>query len=159
MKCHPVVQDGLQKGVFAELVGELHRDRPTAYHLAHLAGVGMATPPGVDVTDDHELGPPRASRPLAARHRHQGIGGVGLEALTLPAGLLDGPSCPLCCQLEAVDERHSALWWERTCETDHAEAVAPVAEVPCPQLLAMEVINVGFGLAVLAGFVTQLSKV
>ena len=51
------------------------------------------------------------------------------------------------------------LGWESTCETDHAEGVAPVAEVPSTQLLAMELIDIGVCLAVLAGLVAELSEV
>jgi hypothetical protein len=51
------VQDSFQKGVFAQFVGELDRYRPAADDLAHLAGVGMAAPPGEEVTDDHQVRP------------------------------------------------------------------------------------------------------
>ena len=104
---NPVVQDSLQEGVFAQFVGELYRYRPSADDLAYLAGVGMATPPGEQVTDDDQVRPRRTSRAFAARHRSERIGGVGLEAFALAAALLDGPSSALCCQFEAVDERHT----------------------------------------------------
>jgi len=94
---------------------------------------------------------------LASRHRGERVGSVGLEAFALSAAL-DGTSGALCCQLEAVDERHSGLWWESTGKTDHAEGVAPVAEVPCAQLSAMELVDICAGLAVLAGLVTELSE-
>jgi hypothetical protein len=87
--CDPIVQDSFQESVFAEFTGQLYRYRPAADDLAYLAGVGMAAPPGEQVTDE----------------------------------------------------------------------VAPMAEVPCLQLLAMEVGDVGVGLAVLAGFVAELPEV
>ncbi len=156
---HPVVQDGLQEGVFAQFMGELYRYRPSADELAHLTGVGMAAPPGENVTDDDQVRPRRTSRAFANCHRRERVGGIGLEALALAAALLDISPRALRCQLEAVDERHTGLWRESTCETDHAEAVTPVAEMPCSYLLAMEVVDICVGLAVLAGFVTELSEV
>jgi hypothetical protein len=117
----------------------------------------MAAPPGEDVTNDDQVRPSRARGAFANRHCREGIGGIGLKALALPAGLVDGPPGALGGQLEAVDERHTRFGWESTCKTDHAEAVAPMAEVPSTQLLAMELADVGVGLAVLAGFVAELS--
>ena len=155
----PSCRTAFKKASLPSSSGELYRYRPSSDDLAHLTGVGMATPPGEEVTDDHQVRPRRARRPFANCHRSEGVGGVGLEAFALAAGLLDGSSRALCGQLEAVDERHAGLWRESTCETDHAEAVAPVAEVPCAQLLAMELIDIGVCLAVLAGLVAQLSEV
>jgi hypothetical protein len=73
--------------------------------------------------------------------------------------LVDGPSSALGGKLEAVDERHARFRGESTCKTDHPEPVAPVAEVPSTQLLAMELADVGVGLVVLAGFVAELPEV
>ncbi len=89
---NPVVQDSFQESVFAQFVGELYRYRPSSDDLAHLTGVGMATPPGEKVTDDHQVRSRRASRPFANCHRSEGVGGVGLEAFALAAVLLDGAS-------------------------------------------------------------------
>src|SRR5580698_6424326 len=80
---HPVVQDSLQESVFAELMGEFDRYRPAADDLAHLAGVGMAAPPGAKVTNDDQVRPCGSRRAFADCHRCQRIGRVGLEALGL----------------------------------------------------------------------------
>jgi hypothetical protein len=157
--CDPIVQDSFQESVFAEFTGQLYRYRPAADDLAYLAGVGMAAPPGEKVTDDDQVRRRGTRRAFACRHRRQHIGGVGLEAFALPAVLVDGSPGALGGQLEAVDERHTGLGWESTCKADHPEAVAPMAEVPCLQLLAMEVGDIGVGLAVLAGFVAELPEV
>src|SRR5208282_2118880 len=138
---------------------ELYRYRAAADDLAYLTGVGMASPPGEQVTNDHQVGPRRARRAFANCHRRERIGGVGLKALALPAGLLDGTSGALGGQLEAVNERDSSFGWESTCKTDHPEGVAPVAEVPGSLLLAMELAYICVCLAVLARFVTELSEV
>jgi hypothetical protein len=159
MDRHPVVQDSFQEGVVAQFTCELDRYRPTADDLARLTGVAMAAPPCEQVTDDHQLCPGGASRAFAARHSHKGIGGVGIEALALPAGLVDGSSGALSSQLEAVDEGHSRLWRKSTAEADHPEPVAPTAERPGTQLLAMEVAYIGVRLAVLTGHVAQLAQV
>jgi hypothetical protein len=156
--CHPVVQDSFQEGVFAQLMRELYWYRPTADYLAHLAGVGMATPPGEEVTDDNQVRPHRARRAFACRHCRKGIGGIGIEAFALCAGLINRTPGALGSQLEAVDERHSCSWRKSTCKADHAEAVAPMTEMPGTQLLAMEFMHVGIGLAVLAGFVAKLAQ-
>jgi hypothetical protein len=159
MDRHPVVQDYFQEGVFAQFMGELYWYRATSDDLAYLTGVGMATPPGEQVTDDHQVRSRRTSSAFAARHCHKRIGGVGVKAFALAAGLVNGSPCALGCQLEAVDERHSGFWRKRAFEADHPEPVAPVAEVPSTQLLAMEVDYVGIGLAVLARLVAQLAQV
>jgi hypothetical protein len=159
MDGNPVVQDCLQEGVFAQLTRQLYRYGPTADHLAHLTGVGMAAPPGEDVTDDDEVSARRARWALAARHCDKRIGGVGIEALALATGLKDRTPRALCSQLEAVDERHSSFGWERAFEADHPEPVAPVAEVPRTHLLAVQFAYVGICLPVLTGFVAQLREV
>jgi hypothetical protein len=156
---NPVVQDCLQEGVFAQLTRELYRYGPTSDDLAHLSGVGMATPPGEDVTDDDQVRARRASRAFAARHCDKRIGGTGIEALALATGLKDRTPCALSSQLDAVDEGHSRFGRKSTAKADHAEPVAPMAEVPDAHLLAVEVAYVGICLAVLAGFVAQLSEV
>src|SRR5271170_7375218 len=97
--------------------------------------------------------------PSPTAHRRKRVGSVGLETFALVAVLLDVPPCALRSQLEAVDEGHTRFRRKSTGQTDHAEAVAPVAEVPCLQLLAMEVVDIGVCLAVLAGLVAELSEV
>jgi hypothetical protein len=57
MNCNTVAQDSLQEGVFAQLTREVYRYWPAADDLAHLTGVGMAAPPGEEVTDDHQVRP------------------------------------------------------------------------------------------------------
>jgi hypothetical protein len=156
---NPVVQHCFQEGVLAELVRELHRDRPAADDLAHLAGVSMATPPGEQVTDDDQVSARRTRRSLANCHCGKGVRGIGLEALALSAGLMNRPSGALGGKLEAVDERHAGLGRESTCKADHAEAVAPVPEVPGTQLSAVQLMHIAMGLAVLSGLVAQLPEV
>jgi hypothetical protein len=154
---HPVVQDSLQEGVFAELMGELYGYRPSADDLAQFTGVGVATTPGRHVTDDDQVRPRRVRRPFADCHRSERVGSVSLEALGLAACLLDGPPRALGGQFEPVDEGHTCVGRESNRTADHPEAVAPMAEVACFQLLAMEVIDICVGLAVLAGLVAELS--
>jgi hypothetical protein len=156
---NPVVQDSLQEGVFAQFAGELYWYWATADDLAYLTGVGMATPPGEKVTNDHQVRPRSASRAFANCHLCKRIGGVGVKALAFPAGLKNGSSGALCSQLEAVDERHSGSWRKRAFEADHPKPVAPMAEVPGTQLLAMKVTHVDIGLAALARLVAQLAQV
>jgi hypothetical protein len=156
---NPVVQHCFQEGVLAELVRELYRDRSATDDLAHLAGVSMATPPGEQVTDDDQVSARRTRRSLANCHCGKGVRGIGLEALALAAGLMDSPPGALCSELEAVDERHAGLGWESTPKADHAEAVAPVPEMPSPQLLAVQLMHIAMGLAVLSGLVAELSQV
>jgi hypothetical protein len=134
---NPVVQDRFQKGVLAELAGELYRYWPTTHDLAYLAWVGVPPSPGEQVTDDDEVSSRRAGCSLTCRDGDKRIGGVSLEALALGAGAVIGSPGALCGQLDAVDERHTRLWWESTCKTDHPELVSPVAEVPGAKLLAM----------------------
>jgi hypothetical protein len=159
MDRRPVVEDRLQEGVFAQFARELDWYWTAPDDLAHLTGVGMAAPPGEEVTDNHQVRPRRARRALARRHCRKGIGGVGLEAFAFPAGLVNGPPGALCGQLEAVDEGNSRFRRKSTAKADHAEAVAPMAEMAGTQLLAMEVAYVGIGLAVFAGYVAQLPEV
>jgi hypothetical protein len=140
-------------------VGELYWYWPSADDLAYLTGVGMAAPPCEQVTNDHQVRPRSTRRAFACRHRSEGVGGVSLEAFALAAGLLDGPSCALCVQLEAVDESHTGLGRKSTRKTDHPEPVTPRAEMPGAHLLAMEVVDIGVGLAVLAGLVAELREV
>jgi hypothetical protein len=156
---HPIVQDRLQEGVLAQFMGELYRYWPTTDDLAYLTGVGVAAPPGQDVTDDDQVRSRRTRWAFACRHCRQCIGGVGLEALTLSAVLVDSSASSLCIQLEAVDERDSRFGRKSTRETDHAEPVAPMAKMPGAQLLAMKLMDIGIGLAVLAGFVAKLAQV
>jgi hypothetical protein len=73
--------------------------------------------------------------------------------------LVNGPPGALGGQLEAVDEGNSSFGRKSTCKADHAEPVTPTTEVPSAQLLAMQLMDVGFGLAVIAGFVTELTQV
>jgi hypothetical protein len=153
------MQDSFQEGVFAEFTRELYRYGPAPDDLAHLTGVGMAAPPGEDVTNDHQVRARRARWPVAARHCHQCIGGIGVKALALAAGLKNATSRALSGQFEAVDEGHPGLWRKRTFEADHPEPVAPVAEMPRAQLLAVELGYVGICLAVLAGLVAELAEV
>jgi hypothetical protein len=159
MYCNPVVQYSLQEGVFAQFMGELYWYRPTADDLAYLTGVGMATPPGEDVADDHQVRPRRTSRAFASRHCRKRIGGVGVKALAFPAGLINGTPCALGGKLEAVDEGHPSFGRKGAFEADHPEPVAPMAEMPSVQLLAMKLAYVGIGLAALAGFVAELAQV
>jgi hypothetical protein len=113
MDGNPVVQDCLQEGVFGEFARELDRYRPTADDLARLPGVGMAPPPGEKVADDDQVRSRRARWALAARHCDKRIGGVGIEAIALAAGLKNCTPCALSSQLDAVDEGHSRLWRKR----------------------------------------------
>jgi len=154
-----VVQDSLQEGVLAEFSGELYWYRAASYDLAHLAGVGMAPAPGEDVTDDDEVSSLRTRRALPDGHRGEGICRVGLEALERPTGLLHGAPRALCGQLEAVDKRHTGLWGKSTCKADHAELVAPVAPLPRAQLLLVQLVDIGPGLALLARGLAQLAEV
>jgi hypothetical protein len=119
----------------------------------------MAPPPGEDVTDDDQVRARRASRAFAGCHCDKCIGGIGIEALALATGLKNRTPCALSSQLDAVDEGHSRFGRKSTAKADHAEPVAPMAEVPDAHLLAVEVAYVGICLAVLAGFVAQLSEV
>jgi hypothetical protein len=52
---NPIVQDSLQEGVLAQFAREVYRYRPTADDVAYLTGVGMAAPPGEQVTNDDEV--------------------------------------------------------------------------------------------------------
>jgi hypothetical protein len=156
---NPVVQDSLQEGVFAQFAGELYWYWATADDLAYLTGVGMAKPPGEQVTDNDQVSSRRTSRAFARSHRREGIGGVGIKAFAFLAGLVDGTPCALGRKLEAVDERHSGSWRKRAFEADHPKPVAPVAEVPGTHLLSVKVTHVGVCLAVLAGFVAELAQV
>jgi hypothetical protein len=153
---NPVVQDSLQEGVFAEFTRKLYRYGPTTDDLAHLSWVGMAAPPGEKVTYDDEV---RARWAFAARHCAKRIGGVGIEALALAAGLKNCTPCALSSQLETVDEGDSRLWRKRAFKADHPEPVAPMAEVPSTHLLAMEVAYIGICLPVLTGFVAYLPEI
>src|SRR5271168_195334 len=119
----------------------------------------MAASPGKDITDNDELSTRAARGPFTERHRSQGIGGVGLEALGLATTLLSRPLGALRGELQAVDEGHSSFWREGSCETDHAEGVAPVAEMPGAQLPPVQVGYIGIGLAVLARLVAKLRQV
>jgi hypothetical protein len=119
----------------------------------------MATPPGEDVANNDQVRSRGASRAFANCHRRKRIGGVGVKALALPAGLVNGSSGALGGKLEAVDEGHSRSWRKRAFEANHPEPVAPMAEMPSVHLLAMKVAYVSIGLAVLSGFVAQLAQV
>jgi hypothetical protein len=152
--CNSVVKDRFQERVFGQFVGELYRYWAAPHDVAHLTWVGMSAPPGKQVANDDEVGSRRTGRTLANGHRRESIGGVGLEALWLAAGLLDSSLEPLCRELDAVDERHSRLGRKSACKAHHPEAVAPVADIPGAQLLAVELGYVGVCLAVLAGLVS-----
>jgi hypothetical protein len=52
-----VVEHGLEEGVPAELFGQRHRDGSAADDVAGLAFLGVAPPVGLQVADDHEIGP------------------------------------------------------------------------------------------------------
>jgi hypothetical protein len=159
MDGNPVMEDDFQEGVLAELARDLYWDGPTPDDMAHFAGVGVATAPGEEVTDDHQVRARRASRALACCHGYKRIGCVGVEALALGPGVLHSAPRALSSDLEAVDQGHPRLWRQGTAEAGHAEPVAPVAEVPRAHLLAVKVGYVGICLAVLAGLVAQLAEV
>ena len=163
----PVVQDCVEESVFAKLPGQLDRDGATIYDVANLAMVGMAPPPGEQVTHDHQLGTVRSFRcAVAGGQGRHGISGMVIPPSWGDIGRLAGlailpvlPAAPEGGQLDAPEKRKSRLWRQRPGEADHAQTVAPVPEEARLLLLAVKVPDVGVGLAVLAGLFAQSRQI
>ena len=129
----------------------------------------MAAPPGPQIAHDHQLGPIRPpGGGLAGGEGGQGVGGAGVETLG-PAGLAGlagaadggagGAAGPHGSQLHPPHQPQPGLGRQGTAETDHAQPVTPVAKEPGLLLLAVQIVHVGVGLAVLAGPVPQPGQI
>ncbi len=122
----PVVDHRLHEGVRRDVADHRDRQRPTSDHMAHLAGVGVPTPPGPQVHDEDDVGAvrPPAARPL--EHPHQCVGCVCVTRLGgASTSRLATDAVGL--RVEPVHEREPDLRRQLGADVHHRIPVAPVA--------------------------------
>lgn len=161
-----VVEHGVNEGVSGQFFGQVHGQGSAVDEVAGLARVGVAAAPGEEVAHDHQLGPIRWLGGVgAAGESGHGVGGVRLPPLdagglvTRAGGGAGGAPGPPGGQLDAPDEGEPGLGWQGAVEADHAEPVPPVSEEAGLVLAAVQVLDVGVGLAVLSGLVAPRGQV
>lgn len=112
---HPVVQDGFDERVAAEVPDDPQRQGPATEQVAGLTGVGVAWPPCPQVDHEDQVGPVGPSLPPALDQPDEGVGGVRLPRLTAAgSSLLSADAVGV--GVEAVHDREPHLRRERSLE-------------------------------------------